>query len=122
LDFRKFAEGIFDRESKVIYVGVVDSKYTVIASEIRKGVRTINTPEYIRNFVQITPVIIVDALEKLQLALGRISSVVIRYEKRVLLFSRYEDMIVVLGFEVNVPTRFAHSMAKLIADVAKQSD
>lgn len=102
-------------------MSIVDNRYTVLANEMRKGATLYYTPEFIRNFVQLVPLIVVDALEKLKLALGPISSVTVRYEKRVLLFSRYEDMIVVLGLEPSVPTHLPDSMSKLIEETAKQS-
>jgi hypothetical protein len=70
----------------------------------------------------IAPGIIMGALEKLKPALGQITSVTVRYEKRVLLFSRCEDMIVVLGLEESVPTPFADQMGELIRRVAKESE
>ena len=121
MDFKKFAENIFKREPRVVFVSIVDNRYTVLANEMRKGATLYYTPEFIRNFVQLVPLIVMDALEKLKLALGPISSVTVRYEKRVLLFSRYEDMIVVLGLEPSVPTPLPDSMAKLIEETAKQS-
>ena len=37
-------------------------------------------------------------------ALGLISSITVLYKNRLLLFIRFEDMIVVLGLESSVPT------------------
>ena len=111
-----------EQETQIVFVAVVDNRYTVLINKFREGSTLYYSPEYIRNFVQITPVIIVDALEKLKLMLGSISTVVIRYEKRVLLFSRYEDMIIVLGFDPSIPTPFPDSMARLIRKVASESE
>jgi hypothetical protein len=124
LDVQKFAETMFKREPQILFVAVVDSRYNVLTNDVmvRDGVSLYYPKQYVHNFVQIAPIIIVDALEKLKRGLGPISSVAVRYEKRVMLFSRYEDMIVVLGLDPSVPTPFPDSMAKLIAEVAKASE
>ena len=115
---------MFKREPHVLFVAVVDSRYNVLSNDVmvRDGVSLYYPKQYVHDFVQIAPIIIVDALEKLKSALGPISSVIVRYAKRVLLFSRYEDMIVVLGLDSSVPTPFSDSMAKSIAEVAEASE
>jgi hypothetical protein len=121
LDYAKFIERLFEREPRLIYVGVANSMYKVVASEIRNDATTYLTHQALQNFVQITPIIIVDALERLQPLLGKISSILVRYEKRVLLFSRFEENVIVLGFEPSVPTPFPIDMSKMIKEAANES-
>jgi hypothetical protein len=124
LDVEKFVQAMFVREQQVLFVAVVDSRYNLLTNDVnvRNGVSLYYPKQYVRDFVHTAPMIVVDALEKLKPALGPISSVTVRYEKRVILFSRHEDMIVVLGLDSSVPTPFSDSMAKLIAEVAKASE
>jgi hypothetical protein len=109
------------REPQLVYAGVANNRYKLVAFEIRKDVTTYLTPQALQNFVQITPIIIVDALERLQPLLGEISSILVRYEKRVLLLSRFDDNVIVLGFEPSVPTPFPIEIAKMIKEVANES-
>ena len=117
LDFGKFIERLFVREPRLVYVGVANKQYKLVAFDIRKDVTTYLTPQALQNFVQVTPIIIVDALERLQPLLGEISSILVRYEKRVLLLSRFDDNVIVLGFEPSVPTPFPVEIAKMIKEV-----
>ena len=120
MNFDKFIEGLFAREPRLVYVGVANNLYKLVASEIRKDATVYLSPQALENFVQITPIVIVDALERLQPLLGKISSILVRYEKRVLLFTRFEGDVIVLGFETSVPTPFPIEIAKLIEEVAKK--
>jgi len=121
LDFSKFVHQILEREKNVIFVVVVNNQYKLLASEIRKDARTYLEAQAIRNFAQITPPIVLDSLERLEPLLGPISAVVVRYQKRVLLFSRLEDMAVILGLDPAVPTPLPDRMAEAIDQIAKQS-
>jgi len=104
-------------------VGVVESRAdTVLANRIRQGASLYYPLQYMRDFLMIGPALAIGALEKLKPALGAISAVTVRYERRILLLSRYEDMIVILGFEETMPTPFSDSMTKLIQEAAKESE
>lgn len=123
MDVQKFAEIILEHEPKIIFVGVVESRAdTVLANRIRQGASLYYPLQYMRDFLMIGPALAIGALEKLKPALGAISAVTVRYERRILLLSRYEDMIVILGFEETMPTPFSDSMTKLIQEAAKESE
>ena len=118
MDYSKFIERML-REPRLVYVGVANN-VKILASEIRKDATVYLSHQALQNFVQITPIIIVDALERLQPLLGGISSILVRYEKRVLLFHRFEGDVIVLGFETNVPTPFPNQMSLMIKEVAAE--
>ena len=122
LDFGKFADRIFKMEPHVIFVSVVDNRNTVIAHEIRTGASLHYPSDYIRSFVQVAPVMIMGALEKLKPALGVVESVTVRYEQRLLLFTRCYDMVVVLGLDPSTPTLFADSTTELVRKMAVESE
>jgi hypothetical protein len=121
LDAQKLVKRILDVEPSVLLVAVADGRSdTVIAEGFREGAHFYYPKEYIHNFMMVVPVIVMGSLERLKPGLGVVTSVTIRYEKRVFLFSGCEDMIVVLGFDVSVDTPFADSMSKLIRTIAKE--
>ena len=55
-------------------------------------------------------------------ALGLIPLVTVRYKNRLVLFIRFEDMIVVLGLESSVPTPLPDLMTNLIRETANESN
>ena len=116
-------EKIFEREPQVVFVGMVGESDNVLRGdiEVREGVSLYYPKQYVREFVHLAPIMIMGTLEKLKPPLGQISSVLVRYEKRVLLFSHCEDMIVVIGLDASVPTPLPDSMTKLIAQAAEES-
>jgi hypothetical protein len=57
-------------------------------------------------------------LEKSKPNLGSVSSVLVRFAKRVFIFSRYDDYVIVVGLDVDVQTPLPELVAKLIKDAA----
>jgi len=114
LDVDKFAQEAFSRDSKIRYVGIVDNEHHVLLSKMREGVESVFTSEDRHNYVQIMPLIIVDAAEKLQRVLGNLESVTIRYEKLLFAFFRVKKVIVVLSYNPEVTTPFISASSDLI--------
>ena len=112
MDAQKFAEEAFRVDPRIRYVGIVDNEFHILFSKMREGVQSVTTEEQERNFVQIMPPIIVDAVEKLQPLLGKMDNVTIRYEKLLLVFFRMEGVVVVLSFNANVTTGFISSLSE----------
>ena len=114
MDVDKFAQEAFSRDSKIRYVGIVDNEHHVLLSKMREGVESVFTSEDRHNYVQIMPLIIVDAAEKLQRVLGSLESVTIRYEKLLFAFFRVKKVIVVLSYNPEVTTPFISASSDLI--------
>ncbi|HKM76737.1 MAG TPA: hypothetical protein VJZ32_09975 [Candidatus Bathyarchaeia archaeon] len=114
MDVDKFAQEAFSRDSKIRYVGIVDNEHHVLLSKMREGVESVFTSEDRHNYVQIMPLIIVDAAEKLQRVLGNLESVTIRYEKLLFAFFRVKKVIVVLSYNPEVTTPFISASSDLI--------
>jgi hypothetical protein len=114
MNLEKFAEEAFKMEPRPRYVGIVDNQFHVLLSEMRRGVQSVTTEEQERNFVQIMPPIIVDAVEKLEPVLGKLESVRVRYEKVVLVFFRVESLIVILSFDPDVATPFGTNVSNSV--------
>ena len=74
-DPEKFVEEAFKKDSRIRYVGIIDDQFHIVLSKMREGVQSITTEEQERNFVQLMPPIIVDAVEKLQPLLGKLDNV-----------------------------------------------
>ena len=118
MDVKKFAQETFKIEPRIRYVGIVDNEFHVLLSEMREGVPSVTTDEQERNFVQIMPPIIVDAVEKMQPILGKLDRVTVRYEKVTLMFFRLEEFVVVLSFEPKSNATFSASISESMRKIA----
>ncbi len=114
MDVEKFANEAFRRDGKLRYVGIVDSQFHVVLSKMREGVESVSAEEDDRRFIQIMPPILVDAAEKLQVILGALESVTIRYDKVLLVFFRVKKLIVILSYDPKVTTPFVSAVSDLI--------
>ena len=106
MNLDKFAQEAFAHEPKLRYVGIVDGSYHVLLSRMRDGVQSLTNDEQDRNYLQLMPQIIVEAVEKMQPWLGKVDSVTARYEKLLYVFFRAEDKVQLLSFEPEVVTPF----------------
>ena len=111
MDVKKFADETLKADPRIRYVGVVDNQFHILLSHMREGVQSVTTDEQERNFVQIMPPIIVDAVEKLQPLLGKLDNVTVRYEKVLLVFFRMEGLVVILSFNADVSSPFVSSLS-----------
>lgn len=95
MDAERFAREAFRRDDKIRCVGIVDSKYHVLLSMMREGIESAFTSDDRHRFVQIMPLIIIDAAEKLERIVGNLESVTIRYKKVLFAFFKVKKVIVV---------------------------
>ncbi|MGO9643368.1 MAG: hypothetical protein ACLPY5_01325 [Candidatus Bathyarchaeia archaeon] len=121
LDFEVFAQNLAASESRIVYVGIVDSQYNLRYSNFREGGKMYADADVIRSLLTIAPRLAIAELEKLEPALGKIKAVLVLFEKRVLVLSRLDDHIVVVGFDNEVPTPFPEYVAGLIKTSAKKA-
>ena len=112
MDPERFTEEAFKKDSRIRYVGIIDNQFHIIVSKMRESVQSVTTEEQERNFIQLMPPIIVDAVEKLQPLLGKLDNVTVRYEKMLLVFFRVQNLTVVLSFNPNVSTPFMSSLSE----------
>ncbi|HMK82114.1 MAG TPA: hypothetical protein VK503_00190 [Candidatus Bathyarchaeia archaeon] len=77
--------------------------------------------DVLRNLMTISPRLVIEELEKLEPVVGKINSVLVRFEKRVLVFSRLNDYVVIVGFDTDVPTPFPEYVAGLIKNSVKRT-
>ena len=120
MDVETFAEEAFKKDSRIRYVGIVDRQYHVLVSKMRPGVASLTPDDATRNFVQIIPPIIVDAVEKFSPLLGVVESVTVRYEKLFLVFFAKGDYVIVLSFDPNVQRPFMTSLTEWVQSLASR--
>ena len=114
MNVEKFAEEAFRKDNRIRYVGIVDNEFHILFLKMREAVQSLTTEEQERNFVQLMPPIIVDAVEKMQPLLGKFDTVTVRYEKVLLVFFRMNSLVVTLSFDPNVTTPFISSLSESI--------
>jgi len=120
MDIPKFAEEVFAKDQRVRYVGVIDNEYHVLISKMREGISSVTTDEQERNFVQIIPPIIVDAVEKMQPMLGKLDNVTLRYEKVLIVFFHLHGLVVILTFNADVTSPFISSLSDTITKLGSK--
>jgi len=118
MDPEKFVEEAFKKDSRIRYVGIIDNQFHIVLSKMREGVQSITTEEQERNFVQLMPPIIMDAVEKLQPLLGKLDNVTVRYQKVLMVFFRIQNFTVVLSFNPDVSTPFISSLSQTIQTIS----
>lgn len=101
-----FANAMLETDSSIRYVAVVTDDYRILASKQREGVAQLTSDEVRRNFISIIPQIITESVDKLAPFLGRVNGITAHYEKALLVFYRFEDLIIIMSFEPGVATPF----------------
>jgi hypothetical protein len=84
---------------------------------MREDVESILTEEQDRNFFQLMPPIIIDAVEKVQPLLGKLDNVTVQYEKLLIVFFRVQNFTVVLSFNPDVSTPFIISLSEAMRTI-----
>ena len=116
-----FAKYLASSDSRIVFIGIVDSSFKLRYSNFREGAKLYANQDVLRNLMTISPRLVIEELEKLEPVVGKITSVTVRFEKRVLVFSRLDKYVVVVGFDTNVPTPFSEYVAGLIKNSAKRT-
>jgi hypothetical protein len=71
--------------------------------------------------MMLAPKLTMNDLEKSKPALGSISSVLVRFEKRVFVLSRLDEYVVIVGLDVEVPTPLPELIASHIKTAASMA-
>ena len=120
MDAKKFAEEALKKDSRIRYVAIVDKQFNVLVSQMREGIASLTPADSDRNFVQLMPPIILDAVEKLAPLLGTVESVTVRYEKALLVFFSKGNYVLVLSFNPDVSRPFMSALTDFIQSLASQ--
>jgi hypothetical protein len=106
MNTESFVQEMFKADRAIRYVAIVDSSYRVIASKQREGIPSLAPDETVNNFMSIVPEIILESVEKMVPFLGGVSGVTAHYQKALLIFYRFDNLLVVISFQPNVETPF----------------
>ena len=106
MDAVGFAREMLKADSSIRYVAVVTDDYHILASEQREGIPTFTSDEMQRNFVSIVPQIIFESVNKLASFLGKVEGITVHYEKVLLVFYKFGNLIIMLSFQPEVATPF----------------
>ncbi len=120
MDAKKFAEEALKKDIRIRYVAIVDKQFNVLVSQMREGIASLTPADSDRNFVQLMPPIILDAVEKLAPLLGTVESVTVRYEKTLLVFFSKGNYVLVLSFNPDVSRPFMSALTDFIQSLASQ--
>ena len=118
MNFGKFARNLLELDGRIVYVGIVNSHSRLMYSEFREGARVYSDRETIHKFMSLAPSLTMDELEKSKPSLGSISTVLVRFAKRVFVLSRFNEYVIVVGLEIEVPTPLPELIASLIKTAA----
>jgi hypothetical protein len=120
VNVKAFVQEVFKVDRAIRYVGIVDSDYHVLVSEQREGVSSYVPDEMQKNFVSIVPEIILESVEKLSPFLGEVSGVTAHYDKALVIFYRFLNLIVVLSFQAGVETPFYNRITEAFGKLSAQ--
>jgi nucleoside-specific outer membrane channel protein Tsx len=102
-------------------VGIIDSYDKLMHSCFREGTKSESDIKAIHNFMDLAPRLTMNELGKTKPSLGSISSVLVRSDKGVFVFSRLDEFIIVVGLDVEIPTPVPELVARLIKSAASRS-
>jgi hypothetical protein len=107
MNTESFVQEMFKAVRSIRYVAIIDSSnYRIIASKQREGIPSYAPDETVNNFMSLVPEIILEAVEKMGAFLGPLSGVTAHYQKALLIFYRFNNLLVALSFQPNVETPF----------------
>jgi hypothetical protein len=106
MDAEAFVQAMLKADSSIRYVAVVSDDYRILASKQREGVAPLASDEVQSNYVSIIPQIIIESVDKLAPFLGKVGGATAHYDKALLVFYRFESLIVLATFEPQVATPF----------------
>ncbi len=118
MNFDKFAKNLLAEDNRIAFVGIIDDHFKLLYSTFREGVKLYSDNKAIQKFMSLSSQLTMDELEKTKSILGPISTVLVRFAKRVFVLSRFNGDVIVVGLEVEVPTPLPDRIAKLIKTAA----
>jgi len=121
LNFERFGQNLLDLDNRIVYVGIVNDHYKLMHSCFREGAKLHSDSKTIHNFMTLAPKLTMNDLEKSKPALGSISSVLVKFEKRVFVFNRLDEYVIIVGLEAEVPTPLPELIATHIKTAASRA-
>ena len=119
MNFEKFAKNLLAKDNRIIFVGIINDHFKMLYSTFREGVKLYSDHKAIEKFMSVSSQLTMEELEKNKPILGPVSTVLVRFAKRVFVLSRFNEHIIVVGLDVEVPTPLPDLMANLIKTAAR---
>ena len=120
LNTEAFAKELFEVDSTIRYVAVVDDEYKILVSKQREGVRSLTSDDMDRNFYSLFPRIVVDTVEKLAPFLGPMHGMTVHYDKALLVFYQFKGLTVAISFQPEVGTPFYNRITAAFKRLAEK--
>ena len=121
MNFERFGQNLLDLDNRIAYVGIVNNRYKLMHSCFREGTTLHSDSKTIHDFMILAPKLTMNDLEKSKPNLGTISSVLVRFEKRVFVLSRLDEYVIIVGLDVEVPTPLPELVASHIKTAASRA-
>jgi len=121
VNFEKFAKNLLAEDNRIVFVGIINDGFKLVYSTFREGIKLFSDHRVIDRFMALSSQLTVDELEKNKPILGPISTVLVRFEKRVFVLSRFNEHVIVVGLDVEVPTPLPELIANLIKTAAREA-
>lgn len=99
MDINQITNSIFELDNRIRYVAILNHNYILRASRMRAGLTSLTPRQTDREFMSLSPTIMIGAAERLQPYCGPIRRLTVRYEKVVLVFYRTTAHLIVLSLE-----------------------
>ncbi|HKM51345.1 MAG TPA: hypothetical protein VJZ75_09220 [Candidatus Bathyarchaeia archaeon] len=121
MNYERFCDNLLTLDHRILFAGIVDDQHSLMHSSFREDAKLYSDPEIIRHFMTLAPQLTVNGLEKVKPVLGAITSVLVRFDKRVLVFSRLDGFIIIVGLDVDIHTPIPDLVTKLIKTAAARA-
>jgi hypothetical protein len=118
MNFEKFAKNLLAEDKRIVFVGIINDHFRLLYSTFREGIKLYSDHKAIRKFLSLSSQLTMDELEKDQPILGQISTVLVKFAKRVFVLSRFNEHVIVVGLDADGPTPLPDLMANLIKTAA----
>jgi len=118
MNFEKFAKNLLAEDNRIVFVGIVNDHFDLLYSAFREEVRLYSDEKAIQKFMSLSSQLTMNELEKNKPILGPISTVLVKFAKRVFVLSRFNGYVIAVGLDVEVPTPLPDLMANLIKTAA----
>jgi hypothetical protein len=118
VNFEKFAKNLLAEDNRIVFVGIINDHFKLLYSTFREGVKLYSDDKAIQKFMSLSSQLTMEEPEKNKPILGPISTVLVRFAKRVFVLSRFNEHVIAVGLDVEVPTPLPDLMANLIKTAA----
>jgi hypothetical protein len=126
LDIKEITENIFKLDKRIRYVAILNPRYDLLESKMRKGVSSLTPAQTDRDFIRMAAPLMVDSAEKLRPFCGTMRRLTVRYDKVFLAFYRTAAHLLILSLEPQVDQalldEIGNSVRKLELAVAEDED